>query len=219
MAILPLFAIPLYLEEDVHLKYNLDLDDVNQRLKSEEWEDIVGAVSSEEQPTGKTTVNKMLLTDPKFADVRHAIHSEMSNYVFNVLCVDEEHTRLDCNRSWSMYHRTLDFAQQHCHENCLWSGILYTKMPEQGGGLTLTKESLRHTWMTPSLKPRLKKSNELNANEMTISPQAGTLVIFPSFTFHGTPPNLSNEDRLNVVVNYSVKGTFGDDYYEKQIVN
>lgn len=218
MAILPLFAIPLYLEEDIHLKYNLDLDDINRRLKEQEWEPIKGASSSEEDPTGHTTVNKMLLTDPAFVDVRHAIHSEMSNYVFNVLSVDEEHTRLDCNRSWSMWHKTLDFSQQHCHENCLWSGILYTKMPENGGGLTFQKESLRHTWMTPSLKPRLKRSNELNANEMTITPLAGTMVIFPAFTFHGTPPNLSNDDRLNVVVNYSVKGTMGDGYYEQQII-
>ena len=59
---------------------------------------------------GQTTVNKMLLTDPKFADVRHAIHSEMCNYAFNVLSVDEEHTRLDCNRSWSMWHNTLDYS-------------------------------------------------------------------------------------------------------------
>jgi hypothetical protein len=58
----------------------------------------------------------------------------------------------------------------------------------------------------------------LNSNEMTITPTSGTMVIFPAFTFHGTPLNMSNEDRLNVVVNYSCKGTFGDDYYEKQII-
>ena len=218
MSILPLFAIPLYVEEDVHLKYDLDLDDINRRLLEEQWEPIKGAVQGEEQPTGRTTVNKMLLTDDKFADVRRAIDNEMHNYVFNLLAVDNQSTRLDCNRSWSMLHKCLDYSHQHCHENALWSGILYTKMPEQGGGLVFTKESLRHTWMTPSLKPRLRKSNELNANELTIEPQSGTMVIFPAFTYHGTPPNLSNDDRLNVVVNYSVKGTFGDDYYEKQII-
>jgi len=213
MAILPLFAIPLYIEEDIHLKYNLDLEDVNKRLLDLEWEDVKG-----NNTTGKTTVNKEILKLPQFDDVSNAIKAEMHHYVYDALAVDKESTKLDCNRSWSMWHKTLDFAPQHCHENCLWSGILYTKMPEDGGGLKFEKESLRHTWMTPSLKPRLERSNELNANEMTISPQAGTMVIFPAFTFHGTPENLSNDDRLNVVVNYSVKGIMGDGYYEQQIV-
>jgi len=90
MSILPLFAIPLYVEEDVHLKYDLDLDDINRRLLEEQWEPIKGAVQGEGQPKGRTTVNKMLLTDDKFADVRRAIDNEMHNYVFNLLAVDNQ---------------------------------------------------------------------------------------------------------------------------------
>jgi hypothetical protein len=43
-------------------------------------------------------------------------------------------------------------------------------------------------------------------------------MIFPSFVYHGTPQNFSNEQRLNIVFNYSIKGEMGDNYFDKQVI-
>jgi len=217
MPIHPLFPVPMYVNPDCANEHKLDLDSVNNRLQNLEWERVYNEDPSYE-PKGSTTVNKNILRLPEFDDVRQAIHKEMQKYVYGDLAVDPTGIRLDCNRSWSMKHKCLDYSHQHCHENCLWSGIFYTKMPEQGGGLTFFKEPLRYTWILPAIKPKLKKNTELTSNEIYVNPNEGCVVIFPGFVYHGTPANQSNEDRLNIVFNYSLKGEFGDDYYEKQTI-
>ncbi len=213
----PLFAIPLYLNFDCAKEYNLNLDDINKRLMNLEWERVKNP-NPYYEPKGSTTCNKDILKLPEFSDIKMVINSEIKKYVYNDLCIDPDGIELDCNRSWSMLHKNGDYSRQHSHENCLWSGIFYTKMPDNCGGLTFYCEPSRYTWILPSIKPNLKQNTPYTSNEVYIQPNPGSIVIFPGFVQHGTPPNLSNEDRLNIVFNYSLKGEFGDNYYEKQII-
>ena len=203
----PLFAIPLY----INTVESLDYENINERLLKLDWEKVP-------QAEGTTTVNKEILNLPEFEDVKISIQEEIEKYVFGDLGVDDECTSLHCNRSWSMLHKTLDFSHSHNHENCQFSGILYTKMPEHGGGLTFFKEPLRYNWILPSIKPKLKEHTELTGNEISFNPEVGTIMIFPSFVYHGTPQNFSNEQRLNIVFNYSIKGEMGDNYFDKQVI-
>ena len=73
-------------------------------------------------------------------------------------------------------------------------------------------------WILPAIKPKLKKHTELTGNEISFDPDVGTIMIFPSFVYHGTPQNFSNEERLNIVFNYSIKGEMGDNYFDKQVI-
>ena len=213
----PLFAIPLYLNFDCSKEYNLNLEKLNNLLLSLDWEKVKNPNPNYE-PKGLTTVNKDILNLPEFYDIKNVIDKEMKKYLYNYLCIDPDRIDLDCNRSWSMLHKNGDYSRQHCHENCLWSGILYTQMPDTCGGITFHCESSRYTWILPSIKPKLKQHTPYTSNEVYINPNPGTILIFPGFIEHSTPQNLSNEDRLNIVFNYSLKGEFGDNYFEKQII-
>lgn len=217
MPIHPLFPVPLYINPECADQNRLDLDSINERLLDLEWERVRND-DPHYVPKGSTTVNKEILTLPQFADVAKAIDNEMRNFVFNDLHIDPRGIRLDCNRSWSMLHKRTDYSHQHCHENCLWSGIFYTKMPEGCGGLTFYREPLRYTWILPAIKPKLQKNCELTSNEVYVQPNEGCIVIFPAFMYHGTPQNVSDDDRLNIVFNYTLKGKFGDDYFEAQTI-
>jgi uncharacterized protein (TIGR02466 family) len=217
MPIHPLFPVPLYVNPDCAEQNKLDLGDINKRLLNLDWERVYNPDPTYE-PKGSTTVNKDILKLPEFADVRIAVENEMRKFIFDALHVDPSGIRLDCNRSWSMLHKRGDYSHSHCHENCLWSGILYTRMPDNCGGLNFYKEPLRYTWILPAIKPQLKTPTDITSNEIYTSPNEGCILIFPAFMYHGTPPNNSDEDRLNIVFNYSLKGEFGDNYYERQSI-
>jgi len=214
----PLFPTPLYINPECAAQNQLDLSSINQRLLDLEWEKVKNP-DPDYVPHGTTSVNKNILSLPQFADVASAIDNEMRQYVFNDLGVDPRGVTLHCNRSWSMYHERGDHSRQHCHENCLWSGIFYTQVPENAGGITLFQYASHYTWILPAIKPRIRKSTQWTANQTYIDVLPGWIVIFPAFIQHGTPMCDSNDPRLNVVFNYTMKGTFGDDYYDYQQIS
>jgi len=214
----PLFSIPLYINFECSKEYNINLNDVNTKLKNLKWERVQNPNPLYE-PKGSTTVNKEILKLPEFLDISKIIENEIKKYLFRDLCIDPDGIELSCNRSWSMLHKKGDYSREHCHDNCLWSGIFYTKLPSNCGGLTFHCEPSRYTWILPAIKPRLKKITPHTSNEVYIEPTEGCIVIFPGFLLHSTPRNLNNDDRMNIVFNYSLKGEFGDNYYEKQIIN
>jgi uncharacterized protein (TIGR02466 family) len=214
----PLFASPLYVNPYAATENNLDIDSINQRLLKLEWEKVQNP-DPNYVPRGTTSVNKDILKLPEFSDVASAIQNEMQKFVFDDLGIDPRGIKLHCNRSWSMYHERGDYSRPHCHENCLWSGILYTQVPDKAGGLTLFQWSSHYTWILPAIRPRLRRTTGWTANEMDIGVQPGWIVIFPAFIQHGTPICESDDPRLNVVFNYTLKGIFGDDYYDYQEIH
>ena len=52
--------------------------------------------------------------------------------------------------------------------------------------------------------PASKKANNLNCQVQSITPKAGTLVLFPSYLEHKVDENLSNEERIVVSFNISL---------------
>ena len=176
----PLFSIPLYINFECAKEYNINLNDLNSRLLNLNWERVKNPNPLYE-PKGSTTVDKEILKMPEFLDIFKIIDAEMKKYVFKNLGVDPEGIELDCNRSWSMLHKNGDYSRQHCHENCLWSGIFYTKLPKNCGGINFHCESLRYTWILPSIKPNLKQITPYTSNEVYIEPTEGSILIFPGF--------------------------------------
>ena len=52
--------------------------------------------------------------------------------------------------------------------------------------------------------PEASKINELNAQVKSITPKAGTLVLFPSFLEHSVKPSQSDDDRIVISFNISL---------------
>lgn len=92
---------------------------------------------------------------------------------------------------WSVRLRASGFHQNHVHPNGWISSACYVDLPEvmrdpngNQGALTFAEPGIL---TTPHLPP-----------EREIRPAAGTLVLFPSYFWHGTVPFTGNQPRLTV---------------------
>ena len=54
-------------------------------------------------------------------------------------------------------------------------------------------------------KPPTTKSNELNSEEVNITPQDGMIVFFPSYLHHAVDENKSDEERIIISFNIDMR--------------
>lgn len=87
----------------------------------------------------------------------------------------------------------------HDHANCLLSGVYYLQTPKNCGNLMFYDPRSARTFY----KPLVKEFTPFTADAIAYEPQAGLLLIFPSWLNHGVEPNLSEIDRVSISFNYT----------------
>jgi len=90
----------------------------------------------------------------------------------------------------------------HIHPNSLWSGAYYVAAESTSGNIYF--EDPRAV----SLMTMPRRTTEQPVNERRIIdslPQAGRLIMFPSWVNHGVRENLSNKNRISVSFNFIQK--------------
>jgi len=88
------------------------------------------------------------------------------------------------NGSWSVRLRSGGYHTSHVHPRGWISSACYIQVPDDEGILSFGKPGML---TTPQLDP-----------EFSVRPEAGLLVLFPSYFWHGTLPFQSEEPRLTV---------------------
>lgn len=86
----------------------------------------------------------------------------------------------------------------HDHANCLLSGVYYVKVPENCGNLMFYDPRSAKAFY----KPQVSQFTAYTADAIAHVPEAGLLLIFPSWLKHGVEPNLSEDDRVSISFNY-----------------
>ncbi|MGI0485733.1 TIGR02466 family protein [Pantanalinema rosaneae CENA516] len=86
----------------------------------------------------------------------------------------------------------------HDHANCLFSGVYYLQTAKDCGNLMFYDPRSARTFY----KPLVKEFTPFTADAIAYEPQAGLLLIFPSWLKHGVEPNMSDIDRVSVSFNY-----------------
>lgn len=90
------------------------------------------------------------------------------------------------------------FNAPHTHPGAHWSGVYYVNQPEVETGNSgmiefLDPRSDLPNWRlfkSPSFRPKLK-----------IRPEAGQMILFPSYLMHWVYPNESDEERVTIAFN------------------
>lgn len=102
---------------------------------------------------------------------------------------------------WNVYYQ--EHHCWHCHGNALWAGTLYIQMPEGCSGIVFKSpiEGLTKSWADKAF------DGTRWAQEVTVSPQAGDLVMWPGWIDHTVPELFSDpeEPRISISFNISVK--------------
>ena len=97
---------------------------------------------------------------------------------------------IDFSASWSVNLNKSGYHKSHVHSKGYFSSAYYVSVPSD-----LNHEN-REGWLYLG-KPGINLPIELPAQKW-IKPEPGTLVLFPSFMWHGTKPFTSEQRRLTV---------------------
>ena len=101
---------------------------------------------------------------------------------------------------WAIINKNKAFNERHHHGNSSLSAAYYVKAEKNAGNIVFFDPRQANVFHHPSAK----KANDLNGQIKSITPKAGTLVLFPSYLEHKVEENLSNEERIVVSFNVSL---------------
>ena len=109
--------------------------------------------------------------------------------------------KVEITNMWSIINNRGSSNSTHIHSNCYLSAAYYVKAPKNCGDIVF------HDPREGKLirKPKMSHSNNLNAEEVNIQPQAGMLVLFPSYLYHSVRENLSDNERTVISFNIDLK--------------
>ncbi len=89
----------------------------------------------------------------------------------------------------------------HIHRNSVISGTYYVRVPGGAGPLVFEDPRLAQMMATP---PRKKNAGQELLSHVSVSPEAGTLLLWESWLRHEVPLNRAAGDRISVSFNYVI---------------
>ena len=101
---------------------------------------------------------------------------------------------------WAIINSKDAFNEKHHHGNSALSAAYYVKAEQNAGNIVFFDPRQANVFHHPASK----EVNKINAQVQSITPKAGTLVLFPSYLEHKVNPNLSNEDSIVISFNVSL---------------
>lgn len=111
---------------------------------------------------------------------------------------------------WSIINPPGSMNKSHIHPHSHWSGVYYVQAPEHSGDIEFTDPRTAHVMNEPSFAPDKERSTE-NWTKVRFTPDAGKMLIFPSWLYHSVAPNMAQtagpeSDRVIVSFNMEQVG-------------
>ena len=102
---------------------------------------------------------------------------------------------------WAIINTGGSANARHQHGNSTISGAYYVRAPKNSGDIVFYDPRPAPVFYFP----RAVSSNLLNAQVNAINPKEGALILFPSYVDHSVNENLSNEERIVISFNVTIK--------------
>ena len=101
---------------------------------------------------------------------------------------------------WAIINKKNSYNVKHNHQNCYLSSAYYLKKPKNSGDITFFDPKEVKTYRFPEVE----KHTSYSAESITVKPEEGDLLIFPSYLYHDVGVNLSDEERIVVSFNIDI---------------
>ena len=151
--------------------------------------------------TGDRFGMAFLHQDPVFKPLFDSFAPHLRDYL-RVLDLREDKIDLYYQRSWPVVQKTRQHVAKHRHYQSHISLSYYLKKPPRSGGISFGIDSCPNEIAPQLFHPQMgdfrRQDTPLNSNRVTLEPQEGQLVIFPSKTLHDTVPSQDTEDRISI---------------------
>lgn len=112
---------------------------------------------------------------------------------------------------WANVNQPGDANQLHCHPAAYWSGVYYpdpggAEIEGNGGELLLEDPRYPLAYMTvPDLLLRDAAAEPIYS-QFAIRPEAGRIVLFPSWLRHSVRPHQGDRERVSIAINLVLVG-------------
>ncbi len=140
-------------------------------------------------------------TDPAVQWLKQCINKTVTDYFKRLAITYDIEWSI---QGWANINRFGDYHNLHNHPHSYLSGTYYVQVPQQPE--TGSRSDLNHGAIS-FFDPR-PQANMISVSgdgqidpELRIQPQAGLLLLWPSFLHHLVHPNLSDENRVSVSFN------------------
>ena len=98
---------------------------------------------------------------------------------------------------WANANGKLASNNPHNHPNSILSGVYYVKAEGDCGDLLFLDSRKQATMLQPDFSER----TPINSAVQYISPEVGTMIMFPSWLEHGVKQNMSDAERISIAFN------------------
>ena len=113
---------------------------------------------------------------------------------------------LEISSSWFTKTHKGESSPMHDHKNCVFSAVYYYgDYDDKVGNLIFKNKIVNLT----SYRLNVGKSNKFNTYDIEITPQSGSLLIFPSYVSHKIDVHKSEIPRLSLAFNMVPVGQYG----------
>lgn len=167
--------------------------------------DPKGIVRSNHESLGGWHSANNLHLNEAFRPVVDAVHT-LAEHVSLTLGYDPE-LSLCIQSMWSIINPPGSLNKSHIHPHSLWSGVYYVQTPDNCGNIEFTDPRTEHVMNEPAYRTDQQRPKPC-WNKVRYAPSAGKLLLFPSWLYHSTQPNLSESqgcsgDRIIISFNLS----------------
>lgn len=196
----PLFAIPVYSSQS-------DFELTKDELK------FVQEQTFKDNKFNRISDNINVLKSKEMSRIKDIILSHLIIYWQRVFNCKQDYF---ITNSWLTKNLPGESHQQHNHQNCVFSGVMYLLAEDDAGSLVFHQ------------RPAIKKGfdfdydfedyNSYNSSKWNYPSKTGKIIIFPSWVQHSVTENKSSSVRYTLGYNMFVKGNFGNVNYASDLI-
>lgn len=110
---------------------------------------------------------------------------------------------IDILDSWFSITEKYGYHEAHTHPGSLWSAVYYVNAEKSDAPICFLNRNILDTGWTANLK---YLANEFNSGQVSVAPETGMLLIFPSYLLHKVEQQKLDNERIMIALNLGVKG-------------
>lgn len=195
MQVMELFPSPVF----IAVTDALDNDLLARRMYAIRDEEISAGVA---ENIGRSNVGGYrsydVLKRNEFDDLKQVILTTMNECMVKGKWFAEPEVKMSqMDAMWGVINGRGHSNSTHNHPNCWISGVYYVKVPSEplrAGSLTFRDPNLARTYTRSFYR-------SVQSEVLSITPQAGKLIMFPSWCEHFVTANQTDEDRIAIAFN------------------